>query len=159
MFSTITYIIAGLALLWSFVSDRKKTKQALKKAWKSFSNMLPDFSGILALIGLLLTVLSPGTISAIMGGQSGLIGMMLAAVLGAITLIPGFVAFPLAASLLGRGAGIPQVAVFVSTLMMVGVVTLPLEKKHFGAKATYLRNGLSFAYSFLVALIMGVMAK
>lgn len=159
MFSTITYIVAGLALAWSFISDRKKTKQALMKAWKSFSNMLPDFSGILALIGLLLTVLSPGTISAIMGSKSGLIGMLLAAILGAITLIPGFVAFPLAASLLSRGAGIPQVAVFVSTLMMVGVVTLPLEKKHFGAKATYLRNGLSFIYSFLVALIMGVAVK
>ncbi len=159
MFSTITYIIAGLALLWSFASDRKKTRQALRKAWKSFSNMLPDFSGILALIGLLLTVLSPGTISAIMGSQSGLIGMMLAAALGAVTLIPGFVAFPLAASLLSRGAGIPQVAVFVSTLMMVGVVTMPLERKHFGVKATYLRNGLSFAYSFLVALIMGVVVK
>jgi len=159
MFSTITYIVAGLALLWSLFADRTKTKQALKKAWKSFSNMLPDFSGILALIGLLLTVLSPGTISAIMGSQSGLVGMFLAAVLGAITLIPGFVAFPLAASLLSRGAGIPQVAIFVSTLMMVGVVTLPLEKKHFGAKATYLRNGLSFAYSFLVALIMGVVVR
>lgn len=159
MFSTITYLVAAAALLWSLAKDRKKTEKALMKAWKSFSNMLPDFSGILALVGLLLTVLSPGTISAIMGSQSGLFGMLVASILGAITLIPGFVAFPLAASLLSRGAGISQIAVFVSALMMVGIVTMPLEKKHFGSKATYLRNGLSFAYSFVVALIMGVVIK
>jgi uncharacterized membrane protein YraQ (UPF0718 family) len=159
MFSIITYSVAGLALLWSLAKDRRKTKQALMKAWRSFNNMLPDFAGILALIGLLLSVLSPETISAIMGSRSGMLGMVLAALLGAITLIPGFVAFPLAASLLSRGAGVTQMAVFVSTLMMVGIVTMPLEKKHFGAKATYLRNGLSFLYSFVVALVIGVVVK
>lgn len=159
MFSIITYSVAGLALLWSLAKDRRKTKQALMKAWRSFNNMLPDFAGILALIGLLLSVLSPEAISAIMGSRSGMLGMVLAALLGAITLIPGFVAFPLAASLLSRGAGVTQMAVFVSTLMMVGIVTMPLEKKHFGAKATYLRNGLSFLYSFVVALVIGVVVK
>ncbi|MGI6358445.1 MAG: permease [Bacillota bacterium] len=159
MFSIITYSVAGLALLWSLAKDRRKTKQALMKAWRSFNNMLPDFAGILALIGLLLSVLSPETISAIMGSRSGMLGMVLAALLGAITLIPGFVAFPLAASLLSRGAGVTQMAVFVSTLMMVGIVTMPLERKHFGAKATYLRNGLSFLYSFVVALVIGVVVK
>ncbi len=159
MFSSITYSVAGLALLWSLAKDRQKTKQALMKAWKSFSNMLPDFAGVLALIGLLLSVMSPETISAIMGSRAGTLGTILAALLGAITLIPGFVAFPLAASLLDRGAGVPQMAAFVSTLMMVGVVTMPLEKKHFGAKATYLRNGLSFLYSFIVALVLGVVVK
>lgn len=159
MFSIITYAVAVLALLLSLVKDRKKTKQALLKAWKSFNSLLPDFSGILALVGLALTVLSPGAISAAIGSQSGWFGLVLASLLGAITLIPGFVAFPLASSLLGRGAGIPQVAVFVSTLMMVGIVTLPLEKKQFGAKAAYWRNGLSYVYSFLVALILGVVVK
>ena len=53
--------------------------------------------------------------------------MVIAAVVGCITLIPGFVAFPLAASLVKAGAGYGQIAMFVSTLMMVGVATFPLE--------------------------------
>lgn len=159
MFSTILYVVAAAGLLVSFTKDRAKTKQALMKAWKSFINLLPDFAGILALVGLVLTILSPDMISQVVGVQSGIVGMILAALVGAITLIPGFIAFPLAYTLLQKGAGVVQVGVFVSTLMMVGFVTMPLEKKHFGAKATYLRNGLSFAYSFIVALLLGVFVR
>jgi len=159
MFSIILYVFAALGLLASFIKDKDKTKQAILKAWKSFYNLLPDFAGILALVGLALTVLSPESISQLIGAQSGVVGMVLASLIGAITLIPGFVAFPLAYSLLQKGAGVMQVGVFVSTLMMVGFITMPLEKKHFGAKATYLRNGLSFVYSFLVALLLGVVVR
>lgn len=159
MFSTILYVAAVGGLLISFLKDKAKTKKALMKAWKSFMNLLPDFAGILALVGLVLTLLSPDTISQLLGSQSGLLGMIVAAVVGAITLIPGFISFPLAYTLLQKGAGVVQVGVFVSTLMMVGFVTMPLEKKHFGAKATYLRNGLSFAYSFVVALLLGVFVR
>ncbi len=159
MFSIIMYLLAAVGLVASAIADRKKTKQALVKAWKSFSNLLPDFSGVLALVGLVLTILSPEVISSVIGGRSGVLGMVIASIVGAITLIPGFVSFPLAASLLERGAGVMQVAVFVSTLMMVGFVTMPLERKHFGAKAAYLRNGLSYVYSFLVAFLLGVVVR
>ncbi len=159
MFSYILYAAAlsGLAISW--VKDRKKTKQALMKAWKPFNNLLPDFAWILALVGLTLTVVSADVISRVVGAESGLLGMAMASIVGAITLIPGFIAFPLAYSLLERGAGIMQVGVFVTTLMMVGFVTMPLEKKHFGAKITYMRNGLSFAFAFLVALVLGVVIR
>jgi hypothetical protein len=40
---------------------------------------------------------------------------------------------------------------------MVGVVTFPLENKTFGTKFTVVRNGLSFIFAILIALVMGVM--
>ena len=83
----------------------------------------------------------------------------MASALGSITLIPGFVAFPLAAALMDNGAGIMQIAAFISTLMMVGIVTLPLEISYFGKKTALLRNGLALAFSFFVALVMGVILK
>ena len=52
-----------------------------------------------------------------------------------------------------------QIAAFVSTLMMVGVVTMPVEIKYFGKKATLLRNGAAFIFSFVVALIIGMVVK
>jgi len=70
--------------------------------------------------------------------------------------MPGFVAFPLAAALLKSGAGYMQLAAFVSTLMMVGVITIPIERKTFGLRATLTRNGAAFLYSFVVAVVMGV---
>ena len=82
--------------------------------------------------------------------------MLVAGLVGSVTLIPGFVAFPLAAALLNSGAGFMQIAVFISTLMMVGIVTITLETKYFGKKAAVARNGLAFVFSFVVAIVIGV---
>ena len=156
MFTAVLYGIAEVGLFFSFLTDKQKTNKALKKAWKAFENILPQFLSILVIIGFALTVLTPETISSLLGTSSGMLGIIISLVIGGITLIPGFVAFPLAAALLKNGAGYAQIAVFVSSLMMVGVVTLPMEFATFGKKAAILRNALALVFSFLVALAMGV---
>jgi hypothetical protein len=65
------------------------------------------------------------------------------------------VAFPAAAALLAGGAGATQIAAFVSSLMMVGVVTLPMETKFFGKKAALMRNALAFGFSLVAAFFVG----
>lgn len=107
------------------------------------------------LVGILLAIFNTELISEIIGEQSGWIGVVFSAVIGAVTLIPGFVAFPTAAMLLNGGAGYMQIGAFVSTLMMVGVVTAPVEIKYFGKKLTLTRNLLAFIFSFIVAFIIG----
>lgn len=155
--SAAFYIVAALCLAVSFFKSREKTLLALKKAWKSFENILPQFLSILLIVGFMLTVLTPDQISSLIGDKTGWAGIMIAAVIGSVTLIPGFVAFPLAAALLHSGAGVMQVAAFISTLMMVGIVTLPLEISYFGKKAAIIRNGMALLFSLSVALVMGVL--
>lgn len=150
------YVVAGAALLLSLFKSKEKTLLALKKAWKAFENILPQLLSLLLFLGLLLTALTPGQISSFLGSGTGVWGILFAAVLGSVTLIPAFVAFPLAAALLKNGAGLMQMAAFVSALMMVGVVTLPLEIRYFGKKAAAMRNLTAFGFSILVALMMGV---
>ncbi len=150
----LLYAAAGAALVLSWRRDREKTRNALKKAWKSLENILPQFLAVLVLTGIIIAVLNPQTISRIIGGGSGWYGTAGAAVVGSITLIPGFVAFPMAALLLHNGAGYMQIAAFVSTLMMVGVVTFPVEKSYFGLKTALIRNTLAFFFSFLVAAVI-----
>ena len=159
MNNLILYIITILLLAVSYFKDKKKTKIALKKAWKSFENILPQFLGVIMLVGILLAVLNPEVISKIIGKESGWFGVILAALVGAITLIPGFVAFPTAAMLLQNGAGLMQIGAFVSTLMMVGIVTMPVEMKYFGKKLTVWRNVLAFMFSFIVAFIIGKVVR
>lgn len=156
MDSYIFYSLAIILLILSFIKDKKKTKMALKKAWKAFENILPEFLVVILLVGFLLAILNPETISKIIGSESGWVGVILAAIIGSVTLIPGFVAFPTAAILLKNGAGYMQIAAFVSTLMMVGIVTMPVEIKYFGKKISFMRNLLAFFFSFIVALIIGV---
>lgn len=156
MFTNILYGAAAIGLLVSFMKDRPKTKLALKKAWKSFENILPSVLTVLLLIGFILTLLDEQAISRLLGADSGVLGVAIAAVIGCITLIPGFVAFPLAASLLAAGAGYAQIAVFISTLMMVGVATLPLEIQYFGKRIAAKRNILSLIFAIITSCIIGV---
>lgn len=156
MIKYVLYALAVGGLLLSYSKDRKKTKMALKKAWKSFENILPQFLTVLILIGLALAVLDEKTISRFLGSESGMPGVLGAVVIGSITLIPGFVAFPLAAALLESGAGYMQIAAFVSSLMMVGVATLPMEIKTFGKKMAVVRNLAAVVFSIVSACVIGV---
>lgn len=156
IFNIILYTAAFGFLIFSFVRDRKKTKLALLKAWKSFENILPLLLGIVLIVGMVLAVLDPQLIVKYIGEDSGFMGTAILAVFGAITMIPGFIAFPTAALLLEGGAGYMQIAAFISTLMMVGVLTAPMEIKFFGRKITILRNIMAFAFSFLIAAVIGM---
>lgn len=151
----IFYLIAAAGLLWSYTKDRQKTKQSLKKAWNSFETILPAFTLILFLLGIALATISPALVKQALGNDSGALGLVTASLIGSVTLIPGFIAFPLAKAVLDMGAGIPQVAVFISTLMMVGVVTAPMESQFFNTKTVLLRNGFSLIFSFAVAFVLG----
>lgn len=153
------YVITTILLIISYYKDKKKTKMSLKKAWKAFENILPDFLVVILFVGVLLAVLDPQVISKIIGSESGWLGVILAALVGSVTLIPGFVAFPTAAMILQSGAGYMQIGAFISTLMMVGVVTIPVEIKYFGKKLTILRNLLAFIFSFIVAYIIGLVVS
>ncbi|MCL6613326.1 MAG: permease [Firmicutes bacterium] len=158
-FTLVLYFLSLVALLVSFGRDKAKTREALRKAWKALENILPQFLGVIVLVGIMLALLSPVTIGRLLGRESGWAGVFLAAIVGAVTLIPGFVAFPLAAMLLRAGAGPMQMGAFISALMMVGVVTAPVEMKYFGRRMTFFRNGLAFLYSFLVAWVIGMVVS
>ena len=155
MTGVILYSLALAGLLASFNKDKKKTKQALIKAWKSFSNILPQIFTMMLFIGISLALLDPTTISRLIGEESGFFGIAISLIIGSITMIPPFVGFPLGASLLEGGAGYPQVAALVSTLIAVGIITLPVEIKHFGKKMAITRNLLFFLACVLFTLIIG----
>lgn len=155
MDTLLLYLIAAVCLIGSYLKNRQKTRIALKKAFKAFEGILPQFLVVLILVAMALAVLDTRTISLILGRDSGVWGVLAASLVGAITLIPGFVAFPAAAALLQGGAGATQIAAFVSSLMMVGVVTLPLEIQFFGKRAAFLRNLLAYVFSLIAAVFVG----
>ncbi|NJE25079.1 permease [Thermococcus sp. MV5] len=151
----IINIIAITALLIAFVKDKNKAISSLKIAVNSLIKILPMLCIIVIVIGLLLGFVPPEQISGFIGEQSGIKGILLVGALGALMHIPALLSFPLAASLLENGASVSAVAAFITTLTMIGTVTLPLEIKELGKKIAFLRNGLSFIIAIIIALIMG----
>lgn len=152
------YYVAFALLALSFYKSRKKTTIALMKAWKSFNSIFTKFLGVICLVGIMLAVFDENVISGLIGAESGVMGMIISSIIGSITIIPGFIAFPTAKVLLEDGAGYSQIGVFVSTLMMVGVMTIPVEVTYFGKKVTILRNVSAFILAFVAAYFIGKIA-
>lgn len=154
--STIILVVVTIGiLLFSLKKDKVKTLTSLKRAKKMMGSMLSDIVGILLLIGLILALIPPETIQNYIGEGFDFITVSVSALFGAITLIPAFVAFPLVGSLKDHGGGLVPLTAFLTTLTMVGFVTLPLEIKTFGKKFAILRNGLSFVFAIGIAFVVG----
>ena len=150
------WIGTAIFLIFSFAKNNGKTKQALKMAFGMGKGMLGSILSIIFLIGLILTILPPESIAEFVGKQSLLLATVISSAFGTITLIPAFIAFPLVGTLVHAGVGVVPAVAFLTTLTMVGIVTFPLEKREFGLKFTAVRNGLSFLFAIIIALVMGV---
>ncbi|MEJ5377043.1 MAG: permease [bacterium] len=144
------------ALLTSFLADPSRTLEGLRRGAKMFLKLMPTLLTLVVLMSLALYLIPASLVVHLLGEGSGMLGWFLAGALGSILLIPGFIAYPLCSTLLKQGAAIPVIALFITTLMMVGVLTLPLESRYFGIKAALMRNGLSLLGAILVALLMAL---
>lgn len=157
IFTLSLWIITGLAFIISMIKDRHKTLNSMKMARGMMKNMIGEILGILFLIGLILTFIPPESIKQVAAKSNPLVSTITSAIIGSITLIPAFVAFPLVGSLVDAGISIVSAVAFLTTLTMVGMVTFPLEKEEFGTKFAVTRNMLSFTFAIIISLIMGVL--
>lgn len=147
--------IAAAGIIIAFIKNKEKAIQSLKMALKSFVRIIPMVFIIISIIGLFLGFVPPDQISTFVGEQSGINGVLLVGIVGAFMHIPALLSFPLAASILKSGASITAVAAFITTLTMIGMITLPLEIRELGKKMALLRNGISFVIAITIAFIIG----
>jgi uncharacterized membrane protein YraQ (UPF0718 family) len=152
----ILYIITGLAMAASLIASRQKTLGALRIAVRRFVGILPAFLIMLILVSIVLFLIPDEVIVRYLGADAKYLAVLSAAALGSITLMPGFIAFPLAGVLLEKGVLYMVLSAFTTTLMMVGVLTYPVERAYFGTKVTIIRNTISFLIALAVALMTGI---
>lgn len=150
------YGLASIGLLASTIINKQKTIKALKTAWNLFIKILPMLLITLILVSVVLFFLPDQVIAKYLGTSDVFIGAILASIVGAISLLPGFITFPLCGLLLSQGVSYTVLAAFTTSLMMVGIVTFPLEKKYFGTKLTIVRNLVSFAIAIIVSIGIGI---
>jgi len=151
------YTITGLMLIISFIINKQKTLKAIKISFVKFKKIFPTFITMLIFVSIILFLFPDEVISNYLGNSSKFISVLLASFIGSITLMPGFVAFPLSGILLTKGVPYMVLSAFTTTLMMVGIITFPLEKEYFGVKVTVIRNTISFFIALIVAVITGIL--
>jgi len=151
------YILTLLALLISVFKSVDKTSKAVKIAVKKFINILPAFLSMLILVSIILFLIPDEIILKYLGNNNKFVGIMIALFFGSVTLMPGFIAYPLCGILLKKGVTYMVLSAFSTTLMMVGILTYPIEKTYFGLKVTIIRNIFSFFIAVVVAVITGIL--
>ncbi len=149
------YLVAGLALLVSFGFDRRRTGKALGITLKKLRRILPGYLHLLILLSVVLLV-SDSFIVKMLDQANPWIGLGAGLGIGSITMIPGFISYPLAGVLVDQGVRYMVVAGFVTSLMMVGAITFPVEKNYFGLRMALLRNGVALLITLVISVVVGL---
>ncbi len=152
----ILYLVTASLVIISFFSNRKKTLKALKIAFNKFKQITPAFLTMLIFVSIILYVFPQELILRYLGMSNKYISMLIASLIGSITLMPGFIAFPLAGILREQGVPYMVLSAFTTTLMLVGLITFPIEKEYFGIKITIIRNLICFIIAIIIALVTGI---
>ena len=150
------YLLTALLLLISFVKSPEKTKIALIKGWKKFSKIALPFAIMLMLVSIALFLIPEAVILEYLNNDSKWFSVLIATIFGSVSILPGFIAYPLSGILLKKGVSYMVISAFTTTLMMVGIVTFPVEKAYLGTKMTIIRNIISLLIALITALITGL---
>ncbi len=145
-------IVAG-AICWR--RDPSLFRQGLGIAWRTIKGIAPMLAIAIIAAGFLEQILPGPVIGDLIGPESGLYGVGLAIVVGAITPGGPIVSFPLIVALANAGAGGAQVMAFVtswSTLAVMRIVVFEIPV--IGPKFALRR----FVTSLFIAPIVGVIA-
>ena len=152
----LIYIVTIFAVIASLVADRGKTVKSLKVAIKKMLKIAPAFLTMTILVSIVLYLVPDETISHYLGHENKVLGILIAYALGSISLMPGFIAFPLCGMLLEKGVLYMILSGFSTTLMMVGILTFPVERAYLGTKVAVLRNLIFLIVAVIVTIITGL---
>lgn len=106
------------------------------------------------LMGLLEVWAPKGKIRELLGRGSGAKGILLSLVLGTLPTGPLYVAFPLAGSLLQKGARVSNIVIFLGAWAAIKIPQLVVEAQFLGASFAVLRFLLTVAAVIVIGLFM-----
>ena len=132
--------------------EQKSLVNACVKAGKSFSTSLPMLLGIILLMGLFRTFISPEIISSVFSGkmvQDTLIGTLI----GSISAGNPITSYIIGGELLNKGVSLFAVTAFIVAWVTVGIIQYPAEADMLGKRFAILRNVFSFMLAILVAIV------
>ena len=123
--------------------------------WEYFKEMVFILPPVFILMGLMEVWLPKDTIQKWLGNDSGFRGGVFSLALGTLPTGPLYVAFPLAASLLHKGASITNVVIFLGSWAALKIPQLMIEVKFLGWNFALLR----FVLTTFALLMMGLVMK
>ena len=151
-----TIIMGALAAIFLIVGYYKGQGQHLtgiKSAMNMTVQILPLLVFALIVAGMVQVLLPQELISKWIGAESGIRGILIGTVAGALAPGGPYVSLPVAAGLLRSGAGVGTMVAFLTGWSLWAVSRLPMEVGILGWKFTLIRLASTFFFPPIAGLI------
>lgn len=143
-------ILIIATILISIFPDNKEA--VISTSWNFFIEMILIFPAVMVLLGLFAVFVPKESVVKYLGKTSGINGIVLAILFGAFPTGPLYVAFPMAAALLKKGAKISNIIVFLSAWACIKIPQEMVELQFLGPQ--FMLSRLSLTIVFVI--IMGI---
>jgi len=131
-----------------------KTDAVASTAQEYFIEMMVILPAVMAIMGLFAVFISDETVVKHLGKTSGIKGIALSILIGTLPTGPLYVAFPMAATLLKKGAGVSNIIVFLSAWACIKIPQEMVEFQFLGGEFMFLRLILTVVFVILMGVII-----
>jgi len=131
-----------------------KTEAVFSTAQEYFIEMMIVLPAVIIIMGLFAVFTSDETVVKYLGKTSGIKGIALAIILGALPTGPLYVAFPLAATLVKKGARISNIIVFLSAWACIKLPQELVELQFLGVNFMLSRLVLTIIFVIIMGFII-----
>ncbi|RLF40456.1 MAG: hypothetical protein DRN21_02095 [Thermoplasmata archaeon] len=146
-------ILIITVVLLSIFPDKKGA--VISTSWDFFIEMALILPAVMVILGLFAVWVPKDIVVKYLGNASGIRGIFLAIILGALPTGPLYIAFPMAAALLKKGARISNIIVFLSAWACIKIPQEMVELQFLGVQ--FMISRLILTIIFVV--IMGLMIE
>ena len=151
------WILLGIILiiaiiLLSIFPDRKEP--VINTLWDYFVEMMLILPAVMVILGLFAVWVSKEIVIKHLGKASGIKGIFLAIILGALPTGPLYIAFPMASILLKKGARISNIVIFLSSWACIKMPQEMVELQFLGLRFMLLRLFLTIIFIIIMAIFI-----
>lgn len=145
-------IIFSIILLGLTLISPERGSQALSLTGDSLIDMFSLLPPILVLVGLIDQWVDKQVLIKFMGDDSKFLGVIVALLLGGLAAGPMYIAFPIAITLLKKGANIRYVVFFLGVWTTAKLPIVLFEVAAFGWKYTLIHVSVGLIFFYLVGV-------
>jgi len=150
IFLGITIVIV-VALLSAFP---EKTEPVTSTSQKYFIEMMVILPAVIVIMGLFAVFISDEAVVKHLGKTSGIKGIALSILIGTLPTGPLYIAFPMAATILKKGARVSNIIVFLSAWACIKIPQEMVEFQFLGGEFMLLRLILTVIFVIIMGIII-----
>ncbi|KYC53067.1 MAG: putative permease [Candidatus Methanofastidiosum methylothiophilum] len=144
-------ILSALIFLGIILLFPERKDVIISESKKYFIEMLLIIPPVMISIGLFSVWVSKDLISKYLGKESGIKGAFISIIVGSLPMGPLYIAFPIASSLVKKGASLLNIIVFLGAWACLKIPQGLVELKFLGLKFMILR----WSFSIILIILMG----